>query len=758
MKSEKILKILSYLVVASVSVLITVMLFVIPNWSTRNITPSHVSVSIGDTPISEYTIYYSGLKAKPAAQRLHDVIYKLTGKNLKVTRGYSQGKAIDIVVTDAELEIFVADGTVSISAGSEEECIRAVNVFANTYLGYSFAGEEREHILDGVKAVKVPANVESVKASASWIPEREPIICLWKTNIARGQYYNTDAALTSEIMTYSNDQLYEYVKMMKYCGFTGIQVTDMCSTWAVYGGYEYVHEKIRFLADAAHSLDMKFTLWVWGSEFTGYGWSDSSVVYHSSVAGQYAYESEEVLASFNKYYSIYAELADCSDRIIAHYDDPGQITDSSEIGYFAALLRNKVRAVNPNIDFGVSDYTCKFDKYAIADYLGTDFTLYSGASTYKTSDWKDFRSVARNLGVNLGVWSWNLVEMEIDQIAEMDVNADIIKDVYLRTRDDDSAYKPTYWSEMESYHVANIFSLYCAGQLLIDPEQDTETLLREISKAVVGDEYADSMYEILTIIEDARAGDSFEEFRFGNDEYLRTSDKYPSADVLARCKKYYPVLEEMIDSDIKGNTIPLPVSVTDLLKVVRTHLKQIMEFAEFRVNLDEIKAEYYSVERPAATDGEDTRDTKPDDYEIVEAYEAMMAEVTAKLEAISGSIPNYDALIGAWGQPEALAQYKLLDEFCKEIGIETPKDKVYVYYRKQYMFEEMIALQKNSATRLTFTKDCSSIWSFAYGEETAIELVNLLEEDGLVTRNEDGTVYLTNWETYVFYGTGASNR
>lgn len=748
MKSERTLRILSYLVVASLSVLVTVMLFVIPDWSIDKLTPHAVTATIGETDISEYTIYYSGLKSKPAALKLHDLIYESTGNNLKVTRGYKQGNAIDIVVTDAELEIFVADGTVSISANSEEECIRAVYVFANTYLGYAFAGETREHIMDGVESVNIPYNVESIKAVNSWMPEREPIICLWKTNIARGQYYNTDAALTSEIMSFSDDQLYEYIKMMKYCGFTGIQVTDMCSTWAVYGGYEYVHEKIRFMADAAHSLGMNFTLWVWGAEFTGYGWSDPSVKYHSSVAGKYAYESDEVVASFDKYYSIYAELADCSDRVIAHYDDPGQIKDSSEIGYFALMLRDKMRAVNPDIDFGVSDYTCKFDKYTIAGYLGNDFTLYSGASTYKTSDWKDFRSVARNLNVDLGIWSWNLVEMEIDQMAEMDVNARIIKNTYLKTREDDSIYKPTYWSEMESYHVANIFSLYCAGKLLINPELDTKVLLRDISEAVVGEKYADSMYEILAIIQDARTGDSFEEFRIGNDEYLRTSDKYPSEDILRRCRKFYPELEEMIKANLDGNTVPLPVPVTELLKVVRTHLKQIMEFAEFRVNLDEIKAEYYSLERP--------EDDEADDYEFNEMYEEMMVDVTEKLNNISRSIPNYDALIGAWGQPEALAQYKLLDSFCKEIGIETPKDEVYVYFRKQYMFEEMIALQKNSAARIDFEDDCSPLWTFAYGKEVAVELVDLLEADGLVTRNEDGTVYLTNWETYVFYGTGAN--
>ena len=270
------------------------------------------------------------------------------------------------------------------------------------------------------------------------------------------------------------------VKMMKYCGFNGIQVTDMCSTWAQYGGYEFVQQRIRFMADAAHSLDMKFTLWVWGSEFTGYGWTDDSVVYNGD--GMWARENPKVQASFDKYYDIYARLADCSDRVIMHFNDPGNLSDSSDIGYYAARFKEKCIEKNPDIDFGVSCYTYQIDLGALKEYIDGNFTVYSGTSK-SDADFEavgKFREYAKNNELAMGVWSWNLCEMEIDQLAEMNVNAKIIADVYGRNSLLDDRYKPEYWSEMDSYHMVNLFSLYCAGQMLNSPDKNPDEVLMEI--------------------------------------------------------------------------------------------------------------------------------------------------------------------------------------------------------------------------------------------------------------------------------------
>ena len=57
-------------------------------------------------------------------------------------------------------------------------------------------------------------------------------------------------------------------------------------------------------------------------------------------------------------------------------------------------------------------------------------------------------------------------------------------------------------------------------------------------------------------------------------------------------------------------------------------------------------------------------------------------EKQAKLEEIYEPIPEYNCIIGMWGQVEARAQYELLEEYCAENGLNVPEDPIFKYYRK----------------------------------------------------------------------------
>lgn len=596
----------------------------------------------------------------------------------------------------------------------------AIAIFALGFLTAHFAGDL------GKKNIKAEAYnpKDTFSVENPWMEEREPIICLWKTNVPRGQYFNTNANLNSEILTYSDEDLLSYVKMMKYCGFTGIQVTDMCSAWAMYGNYEFVHQRLRFMADAAHSLGMKFTLWVWGAEFTGYGWTDTSVEYYDYGKYGYSYEDPYAVASFAKYYSIYSELADCSDRVIMHFDDPSNIHDVESIAFYAKMFREMVREINPDIDFGVSDYTNKYDLEYIYNHLEGDVTFYSGAQTNVDYSSDSFRKKLIGKEAGYGIWSWNLGENEIDQLAWMNVNAKLIKNVYLWSQEFDPFLKPTYWSEMDSYHILNLFSLYAEGHLLQDPTLDPDALLMQVSKDLVGDAYAVEMFEILDIIQDARTGESWETFRWGRSDWLPLSENYPTEDILERSQVSIKILDEMIENVPTETVIPLPVTVKELLEMIRPHLKQINDFAVFRSELASLKEDY--------SNGLDK------------------ASLEERVKLISKPIPNYDVVVGVWGQPEALAQYTLLEEFCTEAGVEMPLNPLSVYYRKQYIYEEMIAYQKESDTVLCFNENGGLLQSIVFGDEASKQIVNMLEADGLVVRNEDGSVSLSDAEDYIY--------
>lgn len=682
----------------------------------------NLQIEVGNESIEKYKICYER-KSRDAAIELQRLIFDVCGKKLDLTRTDGGENTIS-VKTAPQDGIHIRDGNVEICGIDGEACLEYVRIFANRYLGYAFAGEARQHILTTNRKILIPETVPEYENV--WMEEREPIICLWKTNVARGTYPDMNVSLKSELMSYSNDQLYEYVKMMQYCGFTGIQVTDMCSTWAQYGGYEFVQERIRYMADAAHSLGMKFTLWVWGAEFEGYGWVDHSVTYYDWEVSANSRDIPEALETFEKYYSIYAQLADCSDRVIMHFNDPGKLQSSSDIGFYAKMFRDKCLAANPELDFGISCYTYQIDLTEILEQLGNDITVYGGIihedSEYQAC--RNFRDWANSKGFRIGIWSWNLIEMEIDQLAEMNVNAKLIADCYRRTSQIDDSYYPKYWSEMDSYHMINLFSLYCSGQLLQNPTLEPTELLRKISRDVAGEEYADALYEILSIIQDARTGDEWSEFRIGEENYLLENEKYPAETILRRCEEAIPKLEEMIRAELDCSAVPMAISISDLLSMIRPHLVQIRDFAEFRVLLDELEEMY--------EEGAD------------------VSEMQRLLDKKYRSVPEYNTVIGVWGQAEARAQYNLIKSFCERAGLETPVDPGFEYLRRQRLLGEMIIRQKSSKERLVFSKMVAEHWNLGYGFDSVIKLVEDMLKEGILTETSDGNVYLTDWENYQY--------
>ncbi len=683
-------------------------------------------IFIGDKSISEYCISTYDPSALKACKELQYYIQQTSNEMLKVSPVIAKDKSIIKLNVDKDLgkgykQIDIIDGQVFITAGDPDTLLDNVYLFVDTYLGWMNAGTKEACISSVTSEINLPVNVAPY---IPWIEEREAIVVLWNINNPRGVYLNEDTSVKNNVLYFSEEQLYEYVKMLKYCGFTGVQVTDMCSAWAGVDSYEVVHEKIRILADAAHSLDMKFTLWVWGAEFEGYSWTDDTVSFDFD---EYSYQhlNPEVIATCEKYYSIYAELADCCDRVIAHYYDPGNLMAAESVGYFAKMLKDKFHAVNPDIDFGVSCWVDAFDKNILVEYVGTDVTLYESGHHDNQSDYNSFRSLVSELGCRLGTWAWNTCEMEIDQMAQMNFNMDNIRAVYHIARNYDGIMKPAYWSEMDSYHVLNVFSLYCAGQMLINPDIESELLYEQISVAAVGEEYAQDFAQILSIIQDARSGHDWSQYWWGDENYILKSEEYQAQNILDRCNQYIPVLQEMIDQGIESNTLPLPIALNDVLRLMMPHLHQIHDFAEFRIAFDTLQKDY----------------EKGADQE----------KIQQRLKEISDPIKPYNSVIGVWGQIEAKAQFEMIQEFCNENGLEMPRNSVFDELRKKYIYSQFATFQKANQKQPYMNYSPYYQWGAAYGVEETERLVEEMVQDGLLIRNEDGGVYLADWENYIYH-------
>lgn len=681
------------------------------------------AVYIGEHLIEEYEIVYADKDLEDVGVELQYYIQQTAGDFLDVIpKEKSEGDetVISLSISEgAESYTEIYDGSVSITAGNKEDLLSEVYVFVNTYLGWMYSEDEEARISSVNSVIRVPSEVYYVEP---WIEEREAIVTLWNINYSRGAYLDSDVSLKNNLIDYSEEQLYEYVKMLKYCGFTGIQVTEMCSTWAGVGSYEACHEKLRMMADAAHSLDMKFTLWVWGSEFADCGWVDREEIY-SGVDRRPSFENPAALDFFSKYYDIYAELADCCDRVIGHYYDPGNLHSAEEIAYYAKMLKDKVQAVNPDIDFGISCWVDAYDKKVFIETLGNDVTLYEGGHHDVEEDYEKFRTEIAEYDCRMGTWAWNTCEMEIDQMAQMNFNLEIIRSVYQTARKYDDIAKPDYWSEMDSYHVLNAFSLYCAGHLLIDPDMESEIIYDQISTAAVGPEYAYDFAEMLSIIQDARSGYSWDTYTWSNDNYILKSSAYKAEDIKERCDRVLPILDQMIDEGIESYTMPFPIPLQDVLQLIKPHLVQIRDYAEFRINLAQLEKDYVAG--------------------------MSQAEVESRLYEISVPIKNYNCIIGAWGQIEARAQYEMVLDFCKKTGCEVPRYSALDEERKDRIQAQLIVYQKEYVNPYVIYEPYYQ-FGLAYGEEETARLVEELVQEGIFIRCEDGGVYLSDWENYLF--------
>lgn len=691
----------------------------------------YCNVYIDDVPIDNYVIVYENESEKAASEKLQyyiaqscGIIPSISSKNKVSEDSYCILISVSDTLSKDSIEIKNDGNILSICATDNDSLFNAVYRFANRYLGWYYAGTSKEHF----SCRESSLHIKIVSDEDAWIEQREPIITLWNTNYPRGFYLSSDVSLMTDVMSFSDDQLYDYVRMMQYCGYNGIQVTDMCSAWAGAGGYESVQDKIRVMFDAAHCLGMNTTLWVWGSEFDGYGWFDPNVTvtpYDENVR-----DNQEAYDVFNEYYDKYAELADCTDRVIAHFYDPGNLSDATDIAFYSRLLWSKFSAVNPNVNFGISCWADAFDKSILYNELGSGFTIYEGTVRNNESGYEDFRSFVGCRDNELGTWSWNNCEMEIDQLAQLDYNVDMIKSTYIEARKYDSICKPDYWSEMDSNHVINIFSLYSAGELLKNPDLDTKELTEKIALDAVGPEYASDFADLLLLIQKARCGGDWNSFFWSMDNYILLSDDYPAETILVESEQALTLLDEMINSEIESYSLPLPISMTDLLSLMRPQIQQIHDYANFRIALNELETECGNSEMND------------------EFLDYLETEITK----IGEPIKEYNCIIGSWGQIEARAQQNLVSEFCKKYNIAIPHYAQYDVLWKYRIRSQFASYQRGEKEPVYFTSPYYQ-YGYAMSIDETERLVNEMIEDGTLTQGSNGSVCLSGWDNYIYMTT-----
>ncbi len=562
--------------------------------------------------------------------------------------------------------------------------------------------------------------------TSPWILEREATVCGWKPDYNRGFFNNMNVDIKTDFFSFSNRQLHEYVKMMKASGFTGMQFNDSTDKWRFMGSWESVHDRFKTLCDCLHEEGMHATLSVMGAAFHIHGWTDDEICY-TPKEGYDAFTDPKVHACFEKYYRIYADLAPYVDRLIIRFFDPGVLTDYPVIFRYANLLADMFRKENPNVKFGIDTWGCPadFPTALVKEPSFRGMTLlelpfpprWAGHPEKRAA----FRQGVKDLGCELGAWGWYTIEKEVDQSGSMYVNAKLIKEIYNLAREQgDHVMIPTYWSEMDSNHTMNIFSLYCAGQLLINPDRDPDELLHEVARKVFGPEHEDDAFFVLNLIQDARTGSTWSSYWLDCPNLILGG--LNPEDISARASYALEKIKSIAADKQMTHELPLPVEPQVIARLIIPMVDQIKRLADFRIELKKLD------ERLAAG--------------------AQKSELYAAIDELWQPVPDFNGIVGVWGQIEDRVMFYHVRDFCQRAGIEIPKKPARTFLWMKRYYEHMGVIQRGHSEPVHMHRKFFE-GGYPFLENNELVLCEL-ERLGVINRDEEGKVWLADWENYKY--------
>ena len=438
--------------------------------------------------------------------------------------------------------------------------------------------------------------------------------------------------------------------------------------------------------------------------------------------GVSAFDDPAVRRGFEKYYNIYAELAPYVDRLIGHFYDPGHLEDRADVFRYMHLLESKFRARNPKIKMAIDtwgagdDYPQALMQNGFRDYLLLEMSM---PNLYKPGQREQLHTEAKQLGMDLGIWGWYTTEYETDQQPSMFVNAQVLQHFYRGIRDGAARIQPVrYWSEMDAHHINNIYSLYAAGQLLWNPDRDPDEILSEIAWGIWGPVNGPKVLRALKLIQDVRSGPTWDTYWWTMPDYRLGTPN--ASDDLLRAETCIAELSVMQTDSAFVPKIPLPYPPGVLIELMLPQLRQIREFAGFRVELNRIRDEI-----PRGLAG---------------------PELSKQLSGIWQPIPEFDTWIGTFGQPEARIQEILLRKMAADHGVMLQEPKWVRPRDAERLLQKIQHVQYRHATEVHFkASDMNEFWWTA---EKLQDRLDKLVADGSVEKLGDGSYRLADWRNF----------
>ena len=559
-----------------------------------------------------------------------------------------------------------------------------------------------------------------------WIPRREWTLCAWSPELVRGLFHNPYADKRMNVWLYSDRQVAAYVEMFDWFGYSGSQLMDTVANYAAVGSAEAYHGRLRMFTRALRENGQDITLWVWASQFNDFGWIDRTVV-TTPQPGNTAFTDPTVRATFERYYDGYAELAGDVDLLIAHFYDPGTLKERTDVFKYMGLLRDKFRSKNPKVKLGVDfwyadqevGYMEQLVENGFKDVLFLENTM---PHTYPPGRREELHQAARQRGLEIGVWGWHTAEIESDQMPTMHVNAQLLSKFYREMRSGvDRIHPITYWSEMEACHLVNIFTMYCAGQLLWNPDRDPEELLREVAEGIWGPRNGAPVLAALRLIQDTRTGPSWDTYWWSLPTHrLGTADP---ADDLRRADEAIASFESLVTDTSFVPKLPLPFPPDTFIDLILPHLRQLRAFAEFRINFAALTAD--------ASQG------------------LSKEELRVRANAIWSPILDYSTWIGAFGPPEAMTQEKMLMAFAEKHGLVLTPPHWLRWRDSNRQLQSLQGRQRAQNAPLQIDVNARHLSrDFFWSVEKGRDRFQLLIDQGLVVKTGPTTYQLANWEEF----------
>jgi hypothetical protein len=565
-------------------------------------------------------------------------------------------------------------------------------------------------------------------AESPWVEKREYSLVGWAPEFPRGVFSNPDADKRPDIWLYGDKQIGNYVDMFDAFGFSGIQLMETANSYANLGSVNAYEDRLMKFAKAAKSNNQDVTTWVWAAQFNQYGWVDNDITY-TPQPGKTAFTDPKVRAGFERYYNGYVKLAPYTDLLITHFYDPGMLKDPTDVFNYMHLLLNKFRAVNPKVELGVDFWASVSDtaymKQIVANGFKDAYLLESGMPhLFPPGKRERMHEDAKRQGLKMGIWDWHMSERETDQFPTMHVNAEVISNFYKQIRDGvDKIQHVQYWSEMEAYHLCDIFSMYAEAQLLWNPDKDPDQILQEISSGIWGPVNGPKVLKALKLIQEIRSGstwDTYWSYKGRTSRYFGSEDPASDRD---RAEASLNDFENMKTDTAFVVKFPLPFPPSVFVELIIPHLKQIKAFAEFRIKEKAV--------RQAAANG------------------VSKDELTQLAVDAWKPVPDYNTWIGTFGQAESRVQETMMRQLAKDIGIKITPPGWMMHRDADRFLQKIQKYQMRSATAVQFkANDAIGKSEFYWPVEKVNECITLLLNVGSIEKVADDTYRLADWEEY----------